>query len=145
MRARIQPSARRRKTQAGNAIVEISLCLTALILIMFGIVEYSRLMYAFNFVSYAARSASRYASLHGSSSASPVTQAEMTTYVQALAVALNSSQLVVNTTWSGSASPGNSPGNTVQVVVTYTETPLLTLVMPNALAVTSTSQMVVLQ
>jgi Flp pilus assembly protein TadG len=134
-------STSRRKRQSGNVMIETSFCLISLFMIMFGIVEYSRLTYAWNFVSYAARSATRYGSLRGSTSSSPVTAAQMTSYVQSLAVALNPSSLVVNTTWS----PNNQPGSTIQVVVSYTESPVVTMVMPNSINVTSTSQMVILQ
>jgi Flp pilus assembly protein TadG len=141
MNMRIPVSAGRRRRQAGNAILEIGLCLSVFFLIMFGVVEYSRVTYEWNFVSYISRAAVRYASLHGATSSSPVTAANVTSFVSAQAVALDSADLTVTTTWS----PNNQPGSTVQVKVAYTHNPLLTVVMPNAATLSSTSQMVILQ
>jgi Flp pilus assembly protein TadG len=137
----MKASARRRRAQSGNMMLETALCLIFLFSIMFGVVEYSRLMYAFNFVSYAAQSATRYASLRGATSSSPVTASQVTTYVGSLAMGLDPTQLSVNTSWS----PSNQPGSNVQVIVAYTQNPLLTMVLPNSIQVTSTSTMVVLQ
>ena len=140
----------RRAAQSGQALLEMSLCLLFVFLMMFGIVEYSRLMYAFNFVSYAAQAGARYACVHGSSSASPLsitspnsaTNNAVTTLVQSMAVGLSTSNMTVTTSYLNGS---NAPDSSVTVQVSYVENPLLTVVLPNATTVTSSSTMVILQ
>jgi Flp pilus assembly protein TadG len=136
----------RRRAQSGHVVLEMGLCMVFFFFMMFGIVEYSRLMYAFNFVSYAAQAGARFACVHGSASSTPVSTASstsnsVTTYVQGLAVALNTSNLTVTTTWN----PNNNPESNVTVNVSYIESPLLTAVLPGGMTVSSSSTMAILQ
>jgi Flp pilus assembly protein TadG len=141
----------RRKKQGGHVMIEMGLSMIVLFVIIFGIIEYSQLMYAWNFCSYAAQAGARYASVRGatfptacanaSSSNCYATQASVTSYVQSLAVALNSSQLTVTTSWS----PNENQGSNVTVQVNYVDNPLLTIVLPHAMTLSSTAQMPILQ
>lgn len=145
-------------------MIEAGLCLTALFLMMFGIIEYSQMNYANNFCAYAAQQAARYASLRGSSSSSPLATSPSpcgtsctngaasgdgtTTYVQGLAVGLSPNNLTVSTSWSASSGNGNAPGGNVTVKVSYAYSPLLKVVtasIPSTLNVNSSSTMTVLQ
>ena len=141
MNSRIQISAKRRRSQAGNTMVETALVITCYLMIVFGIIEFSQATFAWNFVSYAARNATRYASVHGATSQTIATAQSVTNVVLAQAVALNTSNLTVSTTWT----PNNQPGSTVQVKVSYLYKPLLLVVFPNVQTFSSTSQMVILQ
>jgi len=141
MNSRIQISAKRRRSQAGNTMVETALVITCYLMIVFGIIEFSQATFAWNFVSYAARNATRYASVHGATSQTIATAQSVTNVVLAQAVALNNSNLTVSTTWT----PNNQPGSTVQVKVSYLYKPLLLVVFPNVQTFSSTSQMVILQ
>ncbi|MGA2215083.1 MAG: TadE/TadG family type IV pilus assembly protein [Bryobacteraceae bacterium] len=141
MNPRIQVSAKRRRSQGGSAILETALSILCYFLIVFGMIEFSQATYAWNFVSYAARNATRYASVHGATSQSIATAQDVTNVVVAQAVALNSSNLTVTTTWS----PNNQPGSIVQVQVSYVYNPLLILVFRSAQTFSSTSKMVILQ
>jgi Flp pilus assembly protein TadG len=71
----------------GSALVEFALVLTVLFTVIFGIMDFSRAMYAYHFVSEAARDATRYASVRGSSCKSatvtpcPAAASDITTFV----------------------------------------------------------------
>jgi len=54
------------KNERGGTLVEFALAITILLTLIFGIMDFSQAMYAYHFVSNAAREASRYASLRGS-------------------------------------------------------------------------------
>lgn len=155
-------SAKRRRQQGGNVIIEMGLCMVALFLILFGIVEYSRLDFANNFCAFAAQQGARYASIRGATSVNALTTSPSpcgssctnassgdgtTTYVQALAVGMNTASLTVATTWTACSgcTNGNDPGSTVTVKVSYAYSPLLTLVMPNAMTLNSSSTMTVIE
>lgn len=144
-------------------MVEMGLCLVTLMFMIFGIVEYSNINYANNFCAYAAQQAARYASVHGSGSASPLTTNPSpcgtsctnastgdatSTYVQGLAVGLNTGNLTVSTTWTSSSGNANAAGGTVAVKVQYSYSPLLTAVtgvIPSPFKLNSTATMTVIQ
>lgn len=159
----MRPASRgRRRSQGGNYLMEMGLCLTVLFLMMFGIIEYSQITYANNFCAFAAQQGARYASIRGSGSSNPLptspspcggscTNASSgdptTTYIQGLAVGLNTNNLTVATSWSSSTGNGNAAGGTVTVKVTYGYNPLLTVVapLPSTFYLNSSSTMTVLQ
>ena len=115
----------------GATLVESALVLLLLLIILFGIMDFSRFMYAYHFVSEVAREATRYAAVRGSTwgntscvststFACNATAANVTSFVQGLTPpGLNSSwttstscppsqvtQPTVSTCW-----PGTSPQN----------------------------------
>jgi hypothetical protein len=53
-------------SEQGSTLLEFALVLTVLLTVLFGIMEFSRAMYAYHFLSNAAREATRYASVRGS-------------------------------------------------------------------------------
>src|SRR5690242_12145037 len=105
-------------TQKGSALMESAFVFTAFMVIIFGIMDWGRIMLANNFVSYAAREGARYAIVHGSSSPHPAAASDVTTVVKNQAVALDPSKITVTTTWS----PNNSPGSSATVKVAYSFT-----------------------
>ena len=54
-------------SEQGSALLEFALMLTILLTLMFGVMDFSRALYAYHFLSNAAREATRYASVRGSS------------------------------------------------------------------------------
>src|SRR5437660_8183268 len=69
---------RRARTQKGSALMESAFVFTAFMVIIFGIMDWGRMMLANNFVSYAAREGARYAIVHGSSSPHPAQASDVT-------------------------------------------------------------------
>jgi Flp pilus assembly protein TadG len=119
---------------------------------MFAIFAFCTALYSYNFVSEAAREASRYAMVRGSACAGftdcGIIQAQLQTYVRNLAYpGINTNNLTLAATWSGSSATPNAPGNTVSVTVAYT----YGLNIPfwpqsgSILHLSSTSQMVISQ
>src|SRR5260221_14115847 len=112
MMTKIHVSRRRFGSRAGQAMLETGLCFLFFMTIFIAIMEFGMGIFTYNFVSYAAREGTRYASTRGSQCASPCTTATYDT-VQAMVrkqvVALDPSQVAVNTTGNSS----NIPGNTV--------------------------------
>jgi Flp pilus assembly protein TadG len=127
--------------EKGATLVESALVFTLFVFVVFGIMDFGRLVFAFNFVAYGAREGTRYASVRGSASGRAVLASDVKSYVARQAVALDSSKLTVNTTWS----PNNSPGSTVKVNVSYSYKPMLGILLPGAVSIGSKSQMVISQ
>ena len=103
----------RRGSERGSAMVEGALCLKVFLMIIFGILDFGRMVFAYNFVSYSAREAARYAMVRGTTH--PTTAAALLTFVQNEAIGLNSNAITVTPTWT----PDHTPGSTVQVQVRF--------------------------
>ena len=63
---------RRRYRQRGSGLVEGALCFSAFLFITFGVMEFAMAIYAYNFCSYAAQDAARWASTRGANYPTPV-------------------------------------------------------------------------
>ncbi len=143
----------------GSAIVEMAVVSSLLFAVLFGIIELSLALYTYNYVSDAAREATRYAIVRGSSCTQltncGVTAAQIQTYVQGLGYpGMNSANTTATTTWySPSSSPPttwtacgstcNAPGDAVQVKVTYSFRLSIPFVPKSTLSLHSTSLMVI--
>ena len=126
----------------GSALIEFFFASIILLTFIFGILDFCRAVYAWEFVTYAARAGARWAMVRGnqcylanpaswcdpaSSATSGATSADVQTYVQTLNLpGVNPAGISVTTTWpattlSSCATPsgGNSPGCPVKVMVTY--------------------------
>jgi Flp pilus assembly protein TadG len=125
----------------GQAMTEFSLVLPVFILLLFGTIFFGNIVYAYSYVSYAAREASRYAAVHGSTNKNPATSSSVQNFVTQETAGLNLKQLSVATSWS----PDNNPGSTVKVQVQYNMPFSVPLVTSTTLQLISTSQMVVAQ
>jgi Flp pilus assembly protein TadG len=120
----------------GQAIVEFAIVATVTLTLIFGIIQSALAIYAYSFVSYAARAGVRYAMVRGVKSGSPASSSSVQTYVRGLAVALNTSSVTVTTTWN----PDENPGSTVTVQVSYAFAPLVSLVWGTTLTFSSTAK-----
>lgn len=139
----LRPVRRLRRRQRGSAMVESTLCFLGFIFLVVGLMEFSMAVYAYNFVTWVASDAARYASLHGFHSSSPVGVTQIRNYVRGQAVALVSSRVTINENPGFIWIPNNHPGSVVQIRVNYTVHPLVGMLMRNNLVVSSTSRMVI--
>ncbi len=130
-----------RRFKPGHSYVEFSISAVPLLLFLFGTINLALAVYAYNFTSYAAREATRYAAVRGSSSSTPAAATDVTNFVFAQAHSLDNSNLKVTTTWS----PNNNPGSLVQVQVQYKFIFNMFLVKLSPVNLTSSSQMVITQ
>ncbi len=149
-----------RKKSAGNTLTEFALILPFLFAGMFGVIDFGRALYAYHFVSDAAREASRWASVRGKDCnrwlpACPAREGDVQDYVKSIAppgIDTNPLKLVVDTAWVVPPGKSNScktipnhPGCAVQVKVTY-EFKFFTPFLPSsAISMKSTSEMVISQ
>jgi Flp pilus assembly protein TadG len=154
----------------GSALAEYAIVLMVLLTFLFGIMDFSRFLYTYHFVSEIAREGTRYAVVRGAtfgttSCASPstfacnATAANVQSYVQGLTPpGITPSSLTVTTTWPGTAPTGaatacntangnNSPGCLVQVAVSYPYKFILPFLPKSSSTwtVSSTSVMVIAQ
>jgi Flp pilus assembly protein TadG len=130
-----------RPALTGQAYVEFALCAVVLLMLIFSIVNFSFAVYAYNFVSYAAREATRYAAVRGSASAIPASTSDVSNFVLAQTYGMNKNNLIVRTTWS----PDNNPGSVASVQVQYSLTLIVPFVSLGSLNLTSSSEMVISQ
>lgn len=99
--------------ERGHAMIEAALIFSMLMAIILGLFRVGGEMLTHHFVWYAAREATRYASVHGSKSGEPATSRSVETYVKQLAVGVDPAAVKVKTEWI----PDNSPGSTVRVEI----------------------------
>ena len=155
------------RSEDGAAAVGTALACVILLAAFIGVFEMSLALYNYHLICDAAREATRYAIVRGSTSCTNTpnlsncnaTSAEIQSYVQGLGYPY-SSQLTVTTTWLTAVSSGspatttwtactsgtcNAPGNLVNVVAT--EPFRLNIPFSSSLTInlTSTSQMVISQ
>lgn len=153
-----------RRAQRGNSMIEFVLSATALMLILFGTIEFGLVLYTYHTVSNAARLGSRWAIVRGSACTQldhcGASQEDIQTYVRSqIAALMDPNQVAVAATWaapscgstSGCVAPttptgcGNLPGCVVSVQVTYPFNFALPYMSSAVVNLSSTSQMVISQ
>ncbi len=110
------------RDERGAAMVEFALVATVVFFpLVFGIVEFGRVVFAKTTITAAAREGVRYAIVRGGASGSVATATDVSNYVIGRT---KLSPIVVQTTWS----PGQAPGDTVKVAVSYSYAPIVKLI-----------------
>lgn len=154
------------RDEQGALLTEAAISSLVVLALLFGICQMSYAMYLYHYASEAAREATRYAIVRGSTSCTNtpgltncgVTAAEIQTWVRSLGYpGVTASKVSVSTSWysaSGTmpttwsacaAGTCNAPGNMVAVTVTYPLTFQIPFSSSFSLNLTSTSQMVISQ
>ena len=82
----------------GAAFVEFALVAPVFLMLLFGIIEFSRLMLMYHHVGNAARDGSRYAIVHGSTSLANATAADVENYVRSKSP-VDPNNVLVTTEW----------------------------------------------
>ena len=119
-------------------MVELAIVTAVVFLpMMFGTIEFGRLVFAKTTITAAAREGVRFAIVRGNQSPAPTDSAGVASYVTTKFPQL--SPLVVKPKWL----PDNSPGSTVTVQVKYTYVPIVSFPFLPSRVVTSTSQQIV--
>ena len=154
-------------SDGGATLVEFAAACAVLLLGLIGLIEIAWALYAYNYVSHAAREATRYAVVRGSTSCTNTpnlpncnaTAAQLKAYVQAKVYGgIDPNILTVTTTWltaspvkppetwtACTSSPCNAPGNLAQVTVTYPFSLAVPFWAAPVINISSTSQMVISQ
>lgn len=146
----------KRGGERGNSTVEFAFAAMALLLFVFGILEFGRALYTYHTVSNLARLGTRWAIVRGSGCTTqnvldncPATQAEVQTYVQSQAFALmNTGNITAVTQWPGTPTAtctngSNGRGCLVTVTVSYPFQFWVPLIGSQGPTISSTSQMII--
>lgn len=154
------------RDESGQATLEFALTLSLLLTCIFGIMVCSMALYANHFVTDAAKEATRYAMVRGSSWGSTscstytsyscaASRSNVSSFVNSIApTGINPSGITVNTTWPGTDPTGqacdttqgdNSPACVVNVQVQYTFNFLLPFVPFGAINMSGVSSEVITQ
>jgi Flp pilus assembly protein TadG len=126
----------------GSAIIEFAFVAIVFFMLIFGIIEFGRLMLMYHHLGNAAREGTRWASVRGSSSDNIwkiATPADVQNYVRSISP-LDPNNVIVSTTWPDG---NNNPGSQVNVRVDYPFTFLLPIWFGSPITLESTSQMVI--
>jgi len=146
--------------EQGATLAEFSLALMVLVLVMFGIADFGRALYAYHFVSLASRQATRWAMVRGSfcsgfPSACPASSTDIANYVVSIAPGGIDTTKLTTTANCGNpgvggargpcATPNNNPGKVVNVTVQYNFSFLYGFVSGVGTTMSSSSQMIIWQ
>ena len=145
--------------ERGSNLLEYGVVLTLFLAMLFGVVDFGRALYAYHFVSDAAREGTRYAMVRGSTCpesqcpsgpSGPDNTSDIQNYIKNVPAGINPGQLTVTPTWNpnGSAtcnSAPNAPGCVVEVQVSYSFSFMLPFMPKSNIVMTSSSQMIISQ
>ena len=142
------------KARRGSTLVESAIVAVAFLLLLTGIMEFGRLGFSYNEVSFAAQCAARWAAVRGSSSGHPAAAADVQAAAEVYTGALDNTKVTVTTSWSPSGTcpfspppgnPNNNPGSTVQVKVSYHFATVLVPLSASGLTVETTACSIITQ
>jgi len=147
------------KRQRGVTIVEQALILPVLLAVMFGAIDMSRALYAYHYVSYMAREATRWASVRGGGINGSATTGQIQALVSNVSgMGLDPAQITSNVSWVAppnrtplcpgglaNSSLNNKPGCMVQVTVNYDYKFIFPFLPSGTFRISSESQMIITQ
>ncbi len=155
--------------EAGQGLVEYAIVITLFVMLLFGIVDFGRVLYTYNYLSDATRDATRWASVNGATcnndsscngtngmNSGPLTSANKTSAVVSYLTShappgidttkITSTSVTVNfLNLDGTACSGglSTPGCLVQVKLTYPYNFVSPIIYNRTLTLTNSSQMVI--
>jgi Flp pilus assembly protein TadG len=143
--------------EVGAGLVEYALIFMLFLTLLLGSADFGRALYAYHFVSNAAREATRWAAVNGSTCSidgscsfpNGAQAGDVQSFVtKHVPLGINSSELTVTPTWPSTAgtcaTTDNAPGCTVDVQVQYAFSFTFPFVYSKTLTLTSESQTVIL-
>ena len=125
----------------GSTMLEGALVMTTFVVVLVGSMDFGRLGFAYNSVTYAAHQAARFAATSGSASGHAASVAAIQANADSNLLGLDASKLTISVTWT----PNNSPGSQVQVVVSYGFQPLVIPISSKSLTLKSTAVDIITQ
>jgi Flp pilus assembly protein TadG len=110
---------------SGSAVVEMAVALPLFLLVVFGVFEYALVLFTYCNATFACRHSARYAAMHSTTSAFPVTVSQLQTMTKSLLFLSSSLTPTVSVAYlnpsTGNAST-NTVGNVVEVNVSWSQT-----------------------
>ena len=158
--ARRSKDSRDRARQCGAVIVEQAFILPLMLALLFGVIDMSRALYAYHYVGYMAREATRWASVRsGTLNAPQANQGTVQQFVKNVAgQGLDTSKISATAVWISPPNqtplcPGglvdsplnNKPGCIVQVTVNYDFRFMVPLIPSGGFTMSSKSEMTITQ
>jgi Flp pilus assembly protein TadG len=144
MNTTISPAERSTTTRhgrRGTVTVEFGLAFLVFFGLVYGVMEFGRIVSAYNILAGAAREGARYAMVHGNASGSAASQSDIEKIVRRWAVGLDKNSVAVTATWN----PGKAPGDEVLVQASYTLTPFTRLILRKGVTLKSSARMTISQ
>ena len=151
-----------RRQERGSTLLEFALVFILFMTMLLGIAGFGHALYAYHFVSNAAREATRWAIVNGSTCASdssctaPASQADVANYIKSItppgitwsnvtvtACGTSDTGKCADSTPAACATTPNAPGCTVKVQVSYPFTFIFPLLPTNPITMSSSSEMVI--
>lgn len=129
----------------GHYLVEFTFSILPLLILIFGVIEVSRMVLVYNTIAHAARAGVRYAIVHGSDSAASKSQIQTVVTNFLSAAPMNAGSVTPTVTYQQKGTPAvdcTDPGCTVTVSVVYSYDPL-TMLIPLSVNLSSTSEGVI--
>src|SRR5688572_4091790 len=122
----------------GQSLLEFALASVMFFVLVFGTIEFGRAVWQYNMMSDLAQQGARWAAVHGSTSATPATAAQLEAYVQTRA-----SGFAVTVTATPANPSAASPGTIIVVQVNSSFSPVTTLIPATTMTLSSTARMTV--
>lgn len=137
---------KRLRGDRGSALVEYALTFIVFMSMLLGITDFGRAMYAYHFVSSAAREGARYAMVRGCTPTTTICptaadSSSVQTFVKNVPLGIDSSKVTVNASWA----PDHKPGSVVTVQASYSFTFVFPFASSTPWSMRSTSKMVIVQ
>jgi Flp pilus assembly protein TadG len=144
--------------ERGGTLTEFAFILPVLCMCLFGVIDFGRALYSYHFVSDAAREASRWASVRGSTCADyadacPASDSQISDYVLSIvpsgidktrgALSVSSNFVQPAGVANSCTAPSNKPGCAVHVTVSYNFKFIFPFLPSSTLGMHSTSEMVI--
>jgi len=126
------------RDDCGSELLEFAAASVIFFTIAFGTIEFGLGVWQYNMTSDLAQEGARWAAVHGGSSASPATAAQLQTYVQSRSPGFS---VTVTATPANPSAVG--PGGTIAVQVNSSFSPVTALIPSATLNLTSTARMTV--
>jgi Flp pilus assembly protein TadG len=126
------------REDSGAELVEFAVSSILFLTMLFGIIEFSRMIMDYSLVSSGARDGARYASARGSLSGHAASASDVQSFV-----AGHSSGLLATSNVTVTWPSGNTPGNYVQVTTTYNFVPIVHLLPSQTVRLSSTSRLII--
>jgi len=141
--------------EEGAAAIEMAVSMTALLMVIIGMMKMCVGVYCYHYTSEAAREGARWAIVRGSSSGQETTADAISTYVKTLGYpALTPANMTVTVSWAGfptgvictpNTNPCDNPGNMVSVTVNYAYPLSIPFLGSRTLNMSSTSTAIIAQ
>lgn len=130
-----------RAGQRGSAMIEMALIFPFYFCLVFGFVQFALILGGYNSAAFAARTAARYAIVHGSTATTPCTATDLQNIVDRQVLIAPASSITVTSTWN----PNNEPGSTILVKVSIQYGLFIPYFTGRSITVASASIMTIVQ